>query len=471
MRLPGSRGSWLVATLLLSTVPVIALYACTGTVPVEDADTTKATSEALPAALIDASWPLMLATPADQEKLTGASQGWVALILERQYHGATTQLGKVGGLSAARAHADQSALYRQAAMISAWSFIVTYDESAEPTDPAGTAHLLSVSYALTGDLAKAREFSAKMDAFPTDPATPWHAPWKAWLAQENPVWPPDFSSLPLNLPAPTVGESPDVAFPNYSLPEQGGATTSIETADPGALVALAMWHDEVAHGAAGATGAVVDTYLARYHFVVEPDVAGVDLPFEFLVGSDYLVPADGPFMADLMGAKAGAAVEEWKTRSLLAAIASESRAPDGTFSAELAGNHAANLREQLIAAAKVKNGGEPNPAHQTFADIAKAGTMRSLAFVPEIEVRRRTEESGKLRILAMEMADNKEHTACPAGLLSLAAWDAGNGYTLRGAEILHDAIRRYPSVEASRYALDNLALRRSRQGPALGPQQ
>jgi hypothetical protein len=91
--------------------------------------------------------------------------------------------------------------------------------------------------------------------------------------------------------------------------------------------------------------------------------------------------------------------------------------------------------------------------------------------VPEREDRRESEESGKLRILAMEMADTKEHTACPAGLLSLAAWDAGNGYTLRGAEILHDAIRRYPSVEASRYALDVLALRRSRQGPALGPQQ
>lgn len=426
----------------------------------------------LDATMIARTWPVGLATQAEQDKLTAVSEGWISLLLKRNYQAATKQLGAVGGLAGARAHSDASALYRQAAMVSAYSFIGTYADNPQETDPVGVHHLLCVAYVLTGDLVKAREESAKMDAFPDDPTTKWHAPWKAWLAQANPVWPPDLSSLPLGLPALTGGEWPELpAMPDYVLPELAGSSASVEMADPGGLIALAMWHDQVAHQLAGDQGAAVDTYLARYHFPIEPDVAGTLLPYELVVGSDYLVPEDGAFIADLVGAKGGAAVDEWKGKSLLAAIAARSRAPDGTFSAELAGNLAGELRLEVQAAEKAKNGGEENGAHRQFADMAQAGVLRSLAFVPEVEVRRNSEESGKLRILAMEMADTKDATACPAGLLSLAAWDAGNRYTMRGSDIIHTAIRRYPSVEASRYALDVLALRVSREAPRVEPNQ
>lgn len=413
-------------------------------------------------------WPVSLATKAEQEKLLGSSEGWVSLIIKRNYATAVPQLGASGGLIAARGHADAAALYRQAALISAYSFVECYGATPDPHDPVGTAHLLTVSYALLGDLEKARAESKKLDGI-DDPTQVWHAPWKAWLAQENPVWPPDLSSLPTGLPPVAVGGWPELTLPNYTLPEREGSTSTIEMADPGAMVALALWHDAAAHTAAGDQGAVVDTYLARYHFPVEPDVAGVVLPNEFLVGSDYLVPEDGPFMADLVGAKGPAAVAEWKDKSALAAIAAASTV-DGKMSGEAAADFAANLRDQLVEAAKTRAAtGEDDVAHRTFASIAEVGVLRTLPFVAEVETARNSEEGGKLRILAMEKSDDA--TSAPEGLLSLTAWDAGNRYTMRGAEIVHNASRRYPSVEAARYALDVLGIRIGRSQSSVNPNQ
>lgn len=422
--------------------------------------------EDLPSALVDAAWPLQLATKAQQTAVLGDGEGWPSLILKRRYEDAAADFAATGGLAEARAHADQAALYRQAAMVAAWSTINTYAEKPHDGYPIGIAHLLAVSYALLGDLPDARAQSARLDAYPNDPTTPWHAPWKAWLAQVDPVWPPDLDALPLGLPAPTPGVSPVIPFPNYTLVEPGGAR--FDMADPSTLIALALWHDRVAHDLAGADGDAVDTYLARYHFPVEPDVDGVPLPLLFLVGSDLLVPDDGPFLADLTGAGGPAAIHTWADRSLLAAMADRSRRADGTFSGELASDRATDLREQLVAASREINGSTLG-IHRTLADVAKAGAMRSLAFVPEIEVRRRSEESGKLRIIALDLGDEEAASASPEGRMSLAAWDAGNGYTLRASETLHNAIRRYPSLEAARYALDALALHNDLEREAPGP--
>ena len=55
-------------------------------------------------------------------------------------------------------------------------------------------------------------------------------------------------------------------------------------------------------------------------------------------------------------------------------------------------------------------------------------------------------------------------------MLSLAAWDAGNGYPTRALDILHNLVRQYESLETARFALDVLALRvsRSRVGESAG---
>ncbi len=87
------------------------------------------------------------------------------------------------------------------------------------------------------------------------------------------------------------------------------------------------------------------------------------------------------------------------------------------------------------------------------------GTLRSLALVAEIGGDRET--SGKLRIDAF--GRSAKATACPVGLLSLAAWDASNRYPLRALDILHGQASRYPSLEIARYGLDVLGLRVSHE--------
>jgi hypothetical protein len=428
-------------------------------------DVTVATAGAdLPKELLDQSWPMEYALNDAQDKLIASSEGWVPLLAERNYKTAAKKFGATGGIHAARGHAEAAALYRQGALTAAWSFIETYGKTPQDTDPLGTAHLLAVSYALVGDLENAKLQSARLDAAPADPTTAWHAPWKAWIAS-GAAWPPDLSSLPLGLPEPAAGEWPELPPPpHYTLAEQGGSTSVLDMADPGALVALALWHDRTARAAAGDQAAAIDTYGARYYLPVEPRPTLTALPVELRFASDYLVPEDGPFVAALTGKEGAAAVDAYKDKSLLAAMADRARV-DGKLDAERAIDMAAGLRAQLVDAARAKANNADDAEHRMFADVAQAGALRVLALVAEAEGDRTV--SGILRINAMEKSS--DWTTCPTGLLSLAAWDASNRYPARGSEILHQQTRRYPSLETARYGLDVLALRVSREGARLPP--
>ncbi len=447
---------WTLVALFLGGAPVLG---CSGS---DEAVDTAENGE-LPAELMAQAWPLSYATPAAQNALIDQSKGWVTLLTDRNYRTAVEQFGTEGGLATARGHAEAAGLYRQAALIAAYSFIQTYGLTPQDTDPLGAAHLLSVSYAVTGDLEKAKAQSKLLDGA-TDPTTAWHAPWKQWLAS-GAAWPPDLKALPITLPPPAPGEWPEVeGFPHYSLPERAGATTTVDMADPGALIALALWHDQAAKLAAGDKSSLVDTYVARYRMPVEPHVQGVALPNEMLFGSDYATPEDASFVAALVGDQGASAVDAFADKSLIAALALQSRV-DGKLNPEKALDLAANVRTQLIKDMQTKNNGQEDGGHRTFADIVQVGILRNLALVAEVEGNK--EASGMLRINAMEKSDGP--TGCPNGLLSLAAWDANNRYPSRGADILHQLIRRYPSLETARFGLDVLALRVSREGAKLPP--
>jgi len=226
------------------------------------------------------------------------------------------------------------------------------------------------------------------------------------------------------------------------------------------LIAVAMWHDSVAHAAAGDQAALVDVYSARYRWPVEPEVAAEgDLPLEFRFGSDYFVPADGPFMAAMYSSQGAAAIDTFKDKSLIASLADRSRT-DGKIDSEKVQDLTALLREALIDEQKVRAGGTLQGFHRTFADVARVGLLRNLALIAEIEGNRET--SGILRINAMEYSGD-EHTACPNAALSLAAWDATNRYPLRPTDTLHNLIRRYPSLETARFSLERLSIRVSRE--------
>ena len=414
----------------------------------------------LPPERLQAMWPVIFAREADLGPVS--SEGWTQLVNRHDLAASVRAFGPDGGAGLVRAHAEAAALFRQAALLQANSVLQTYAVTPEPTDPVGVAHLVSVAYAVTGDLAKAREWSGKLDAVPTDPTVPWHTPWKAWLASaETPVWPPDLQALPEAMPPPTPGVWPELgALPHYQLPEQAGSTFSREMGDPGALVRLALWHEAAARTVAAADGAALSSWLAPYRLPVEAKDAPAPTPAAWLFGGEYLVPEDAAFLADLR-ANGAAAVEAWRARSALAELAARSRGASGRIDPLAAADHLAALRDGLAAEQTAKNGGAAAVFHRVFVEIAAVGATRHLALVAEAEGDR--EVAGRLRIAAMERS--QKESANPAGLMALAAWDAGNRYPMRAQDILHSHLSRFPALEVARYGLDVLALRVSRERP------
>lgn len=441
---------------LLGGAALGLIAGCGGSVQTDLNTRSEGQTAEIPTERVDQTWPVRMATEADFGPYA-AKGGWVSLVVRRNYKVAVEQLGREGGLAGARAHVEAAAVFRQAALLAAHSLIETYGETPEPTDPVGTAHLLTVSYAITGELDKAREASARLEGA-DDPTLAWHGPWKEWLAS-GATWPPDLSALPLDLPEPAPGTwASTPSPPHYTLPEQG-VDTKRDMADPGVLVALALWHDAAAEKSAGDQAPLVHAYRAGYRLPVEPKVAAAGpLPMELLFGADLLVPEDAAFLVDLHGDKGAAAVDAHKDSSLLAYLASISR-QDGKIHAETAIDVVSRLRDLLVERAAARTDNAPQRHQRQFADMAYVGAFRSLALVAEIEGDR--EVSGLLRINALERSEKA--TACPVGLLALGAWDASNRYPSRAQEILHAQARIFPSLEIARYGLDVMALRVSRE--------
>lgn len=447
---------------MLGSLLLALLLGCGAGAPSGDVAIVAPAVAALPEERLAAAWPLKFAAEADLGPVSG--EGWTQLANRHDLAASVKAQTATGGLALARGHIEAAALFRQAALLQGNSLIETFATTPEPTDPVGVAHLLTVGYALNGKWAEARQWSAKLDGV-TDPTTPWHAPWKAWLASaapgsdQGPVWPPDLSGLPGAPEAPTPGGWPEVGeLPHYSLPEVGG-TASRDMGDPGALVRLAIWHEAAAVAAAPDHAAALHAYVAPYRLPAEPMDAATPAPPELLFASELLVPEDAAFLADLRS-KGLPAVEEWRDRSLLAELAVRSRGPSGKIDPLLAADQVGALRESLVSTSAARAGGAM-VWHRTFADIATVGATRNLALVAEAEGDRET--AGRLRIAAMERS--QKETANPSGLMALAAWDAGNRYPMRAQEILHSHLSRFPALEVARYGLDVLALRVSRERP------
>jgi hypothetical protein len=150
---------------------------------------------------------------------------------------------------------------------------------------------------------------------------------------------------------------------------------------------------------------------------------------------------------------------------LIAAAAAAARV-DGAIDAERAGDVAAMVRDQLLEASKARTQGTVEGHQRTFVEVAYVGLLRGLALVAEQEGSR--EVSGRLRIQAMERS-TALHSASPEGLMALAAWDAANRYPSRALDIVHNAAKRYPSLEIARFGLNVMALRVSRERPGETP--
>jgi hypothetical protein len=131
---------------------------------------------------------------------------------------------------------------------------------------------------------------------------------------------------------------------------------------------------------------------------------------------------------------------------------------NGTIQTEKALDVAVVLRKEILHAMERKSG-KVESFYRRYANIVITGALRNLALVAQRAGDQ--ESSGKLRINAMDMSEDA--AATPEGLISLAAWDAGNRYPARGLEIIHHQVKRYPSLEAARYGLDVFAVRVGRE--------
>lgn len=410
----------------------------------------------IPAERLDETWVVELAT---EQALApfAAETGWVSLVMERNLRDAVRELGVTGGLGAARAHTEAAAMFRQAARLSGASLVQVYGMSPQPTDPLEASHLVGVGLVIRGEPDGAR---VSFDAVPAGKTDAWRAPWVNWI-EAGAAGVPDLSALPLSLPEPTVGRWPRLGnLPHYRLQERhpvtgGPAAVRKAMGDPGALVALARWHDGVARTAAGDQAALLGPYRAGYGLPFEKPVdAAGPLPLELRFGSDLLTPLDGDFLVALHGAEGAAAVDAYADRSLLAWLARQARV-EGAIDAESAGDLAVALRDDLMRRSRGRTEGRAQGHHRQFADIAMVGALRVLGQVAEVEGDRET--SGRLQVRAWELS--RRGTACPVALLSFAAWDASNRYPLRALDILHAQATRYPSLEVARYGLDALGLR------------
>jgi len=434
---------------------VLGGAACTGRDGGADASkgTTEEAESFFPDDKLDATWVVHFATEADLAPVAPA--GWVKLVNQRHVHQAVTAMASDDGAGQARAHLEAAGLYEQAAMVAAHAFIEVYERTPQPTDPAGAQHLLAVSHAVLGHREAAKKASDQVPA--DDPTAAWHAPWKAWVSGTDP-WPPDLSALPMQLPPVAGGTWPSMPEPpHYEMPEKG-TDSARSMGDPGALVALALWHRAAAKKAGGEHYASAAMLRAGYGFpAAAPVAAAGELSYPMLFGSTLMTPGDGAFMADLHGDDGPAAVAAHKDTSFLAWMASECQGDDGKLDAEMVVDKVGDLRLRLVDRAKRRTDGTVQGFQRSFADAATAGTFWSLALVAEAQGDR--EASGLLRLNARDKADLGNHLQDPVSLLSLAAWDASNRNVHRAPELLHDQARRYPELEVARYGLDVLALR------------
>ncbi len=412
---------------------------------------------------LDLLWQMKMADNAVRAPFE-SSGGWIQLVMRRDLQRALAGMGGTGGLASARVHAEAADMYRQAALLSANALIETYEKTAKDTDPAEVVHLLTLSHVLKGDREKAKSV---MGSFAADVTGAWHSPWSAWLGSDG-AWPPDLSALPLELPQVAVGQWPDApGVPTYQLPERDEEARTLDVSDPAILVALSLWHQEASLLASPDDKELLELYGVRYRLPIEgPFSAERELPLELLFGSDFLGGWDASFMAAVLGSDVAAAIEKYRDRSPLAMMAAKAQR-DGKLDAEVSIDLVAQLRSAIVDGMSKKSEGRVEGFHREFAEIGAVGALRNLALVAERQGDRET--SGRLRINALERSGKS--TACPVAFLSLGAWDAENRYPTRATELLHNLIRRYPSLETARFGLEVLALRvsreRGRQAPGM----
>ena len=418
-----------------------------------------------PAALIGETWQVRMADDAVRARFEGKA-GWSSYF-ERDLGAALGGLGDEP-LAQARVHLEHAALYRQALLMYAHATHFVYGERRQETDPREVDYLLGVSEVFRGE-GEAAGAALSTLSEDVDPEIRERAVLWAGLAA-SPGWPleVDAAAFPSPLPPPAAGQAPALTgLPHYQMAEQvEGSDTKTASSDPTTLYLLSRWHEQAARELAGdAHGALMDQLMAPWRLPAEPlppteIVAEVD--DAWLFGGFVTHPADLAFVAQA-AAEGAPAAAAWADRSPLAAAVAGA-VEGGKVNPEKLLEQAAALEEQILAAMAAVSGGSQG-YHRPFAAMAELGVLRAGAVAADASDQYR--DAGLLRLNTMDASQGPLWD--PVFVMSLAAWSAGNENTLRAQELVHQLASRFPGVEAARYPLDALHIRRGRDSVQLSP--
>lgn len=416
----------------------------------------KSPGSAVDAALLGQTWQVRLAVDAARAPFEGRAS-WTAWFEGRRLDALRAFASEGDAVGLARAHAEYSAIYREAARMAANATLQVYGADAQPTDPKDTAYLLGVSGALLGDSSTRSKLGSSSES-PVSTLAAQDKAWKAWV-DAGAAWPPDApaGTGPGAVASLGAGESPGAgAVPHYLLPEQG-VDTKVDAGDPGTLWALARAHEAAAVAASGESQAAVRVWVDPWRLPPEPREAsaGASIPDTFLFMSPYTSAGDVLFLSDLE--REGVAAVAAHTGDSAYAVVIGKCTKDAGIDVDCILDEGAALG-QAIESAMATAAGREDSFHRPFADFARAGLLRAADRVAW--KMGDTENAGRLRILALDRSVDRARD--PLFILSVAAWDAGNRNSVRAEELVHGLLTEVPGLEAARLPLDALHIRLSR---------
>jgi len=443
------------AELILRSFLLLGLLGgCTSapTTPVETGS-----SLAVPAALVSATWQVRMAVAENRAPFEGRD-AWIQYF--QGHRGSALQgFASDGDKPAlARLHGEYAAMYRQATLAAAWSFVQTYGTDAQETDPKEMTTLVGIS----GVLLKTPEWSAKLGSTPGTAISAADTEWKTWLEQ-GAHWPPPLTGAP-NLPGKAeTGKLPDAgALPHWTFKHQG-EEGSIETADLRTLLALSLYHEEAAKLADPASAAIVDALLNPWRLPVETPVStSTALSDPFLFMSVYTSSGDALFMADL-ASEGASAIEKHQSDSAAAVIVKTCR-KDAVIDVDCVLDQATALTRAIVDGMK-QAAGKEDSFYRPFSEYARIGILRAGDRAAAVIGDR--DDMGRLRVNALDRSIDAARD--PLFLLSVSAWDAGNRNSLRCADLLHALIPDIPGLEAVRLPVDALQIRVGRNAAPSHP--
>jgi len=414
-----------------------------------------ATAGPIPAELIGSTWPTRMADDATRAPYEGHA-GWTALFTRRTDAALGAFSGGEDPAALARVHTTYAAFYQQAALLAANSTWGVYSHDHQAADPAEVTVLVAAAAGLRGDC------DALKEALAVEAPAAVAAQAAAWKAASCPGVEIDPEPFPSDDAERAAGAAPTVgALPHYRFTEQTEDGREVAAADPTSLLLLARWHEKAARDLAPDAGPVIDQLLAPWRITPPSAPAQTQqMSDDWLFAGFLLAPSDAAFLSDVRraeGPDAGtAAVSAWSERSPLAAAVAPALS-DGKVDVDRVLDNAAAVRRQITAEMERVSGGEAG-FHRPFADIAGLATLRAGMMVADAADQYR--DAGILRLNTLERATGP--LADPVFAISVAAWDAGNRNPLRGQELVHQLLPRFPALEAARYPLDAMHIRLSR---------